>query len=227
VPLGLLDLISLGGFTSPSGTQWRDLRANVVNRRVEARGCRVNVLAYREFDFREVIGQHWIHDFSSPCKRRDYRFVATAPIWAECVSPASRSTCSLARMVSEMPCSACCSFTDSVFHRSTTPLNAVAAFPPHTDCGTLVILPMNPCNNERISSFRRSILPATSRIRSKSVVRLPDEGEVMSVLSLSGLTCDWTAPAAQWFPVIRRYCGQTRSPARTPRGSRRESRAGS
>ena len=58
---------------------------------------------------------------------------------------------------------------DSAFQRSTTSLNRAAASPPHTDDGTLLMRPMKACSIARISSLRVSVVPATARIRSKSV----------------------------------------------------------
>jgi hypothetical protein len=61
----------------------------------------------------------------------------------ECASATSRSVRSLSLMVSAIRCSDAYNLVDSASQRSTTSRNRVAATPPQTEAGTLVIWPMN------------------------------------------------------------------------------------
>src|SRR5436305_12472689 len=109
-------------------------------------------------------------------------------------------------MVSAMLCSAWCSFIDSAFHRCTTSLNRDAAVPPHTDCGTPAMRPMNACSAARISSLRVSMAAATERMRSKSVLSaLPPAGALTGSPSRRrrgppAVTTSKTDARRIWFP---------------------------
>ena len=118
------------------------------------------------------------------------------------------------------PADAVCSFVDSAFHRSTTSRNRVAATPPHTDGGTLLIRPMNDCSIARISSLRASILPATAVIRSKSVLSDPPAGVVIrSFPVFSDRSCAFDGAQTCLVPRVRRLRAPTGSLPRRRRAT--------
>ena len=193
---------------------------------VQPRGRAVDFLAHRVFDLVEVVRQHVIHVESSSQIGSDGADLMRMGFgWPRAASARCSGWSRAIR------CRAAWSFTDSVFHRSTTSRNRVAATPPHTDGGTLVIRPMNACSIARISSLRASVLACDCRHELEvGVERSPcrSRHERPSVLSMRSRSSDVAAPHSgtdlrESFRTPRARTGSLdhKPPARAARGRAR------